>query len=67
MYLVDSWRRSKGAVRGFDLDFTNPVGIGGVLDVCLGCGGVGNVGVEWIRGLYQDLWRGDVVLCLCEL
>ena len=31
-------------MRGLGLDFTNPVGIGGVLDVCLGCGGVGGSG-----------------------
>ena len=39
-----------GAVwmRGLGLGFTNPVGTGGVLDVCLylGCGGVGGVGGE---------------------
>ena len=30
-------------MRGLDLGFTNPVGTGGVLDVCLcfGCSGVG--------------------------
>ena len=34
--------------RGFGLSFTNPVGTGGVLEVCLclGCGGVGGVGGE---------------------
>ena len=39
----DEWRR------GLCLDFTNPVGTRGVLDVflCLGCGGVGGVGGEW--------------------
>ena len=33
-------------VRGLGLGFTNPVGTGGVTDVCLcfGCGGVGDVG-----------------------
>ena len=45
------------------LGFTNTVGTGGVLDVCLGCGGVGG---EWLGGLYQCL-EGGVVLCLCEL
>ena len=32
-------------MRGLSLGFTNPVGIGEVLDVCLcfGCGGVGGV------------------------
>ena len=47
-------------LRGLGLDFTNPVGTGGVLDVCLcfGCGGVG--GGEWVGGLDQDLegWGG---------
>ena len=35
-------------MRVLGLGFTNPVGTGGVLDVCLylGCGGVG--GVEWV-------------------
>ena len=33
-------------MRRLDLGFINPVGIGGVLDVCLcfGCGGVGGSG-----------------------
>ena len=33
-------------MREFGLVFTNPVGTGGVLDICLcfGCGGVGGVG-----------------------
>ena len=36
----------RGLMRGLGLGFTNPVGTGGVLDVCLcfGCGGVGGVG-----------------------
>ena len=35
-------------MRVLDLDFTNPVGTGGVLNVCLclGCGGVGGQCVE---------------------
>ena len=41
-------RRGMGGerVRGLGLCFTNPVGTGGVLDVCLcfGCAGVGGVG-----------------------
>ena len=51
-------------MRRFCLDFTNPVGIVGVLDVCLcfGCGGVGGVGWDWV-----GVWMGGVVLCLCEL
>ena len=41
------WMRESG------LGFTNPVGTGGVLDMCLcfGCGGVGGVGGEWFGGL----------------
>ena len=46
-------------MRELDLGFTNPVGTGGVLDVCLrfGCGGVG---WEWVGGLDQcrERWGG---------
>ena len=37
-------------IRGLGLGFTNPVGTGGALDVCLylGCCGVGYVGGEWV-------------------
>ena len=49
-------------MRGLDLGITNPVGPGGVLDVCLclGCCGVGCVGEEWVGGLNQGLkgWGG---------
>ena len=46
--MFDSGRRRwRGGewMRGLGLGFTNPVGTGGVLDVCLylGCGGVGSV------------------------
>ena len=53
---------------GLGLVFTNPVGTGEVLDVCLcfGCGGVGGVGGEWV-GAWTRVWRSGVVLCLCEL
>ena len=47
------------------LGFTNHVGTGGVLDVCLylGCGGVGG---EWVCGLDQDL-KGWCYVCVsCE-
>ena len=55
-------------MRGLGLGFTNPVGTGEVLDVCLcfGGGGVGGVGGEWV-GAWIRVWRGGVVLCLCEL
>ena len=46
-------------MRGLGLDFTNPVGTRGVLDLCLrfGCGGVGG---EWVGGMDQGLeeWGG---------
>ena len=38
-------------MRGLGLGFTIPVGTGGVLDVCLGVGGVAGVGGEWIGRL----------------
>ena len=40
-------------------EFTNPVGTGGVLDMCLyfGCGGVGG---EWVGGLDRERW-GSVI------
>ena len=52
-------------MRELGLGFPNPVGTGGVLDMCLcfGCGGVGGVGgVTWTR-----VGSGGVVLCLCEV
>ena len=53
---------------GLGFGFTNPVGKGEVLDVCLcfGCGGVCGVGGEQVGSLDQGL-EGGVVLCLCEL
>ena len=49
-------------MRELGLGFTNNVGTGGVLDMCLcfGCGGVGGVGGEWVWGLDQgrDWWGG---------
>ena len=46
-------------MRGLGLGFTNPVGTGGVLDVCLYLGG-GSVCGEWVRSLDQGLkgWGG---------
>ena len=46
-------------MRGLGLGFTNPVGTGGVLDVCLCCGCAGVCG-EWVWGLVQgrDGWGG---------
>ena len=55
-------RRGGEWMRGLGLCFTNPVGTGGVLDVCLclGCGGVGGVCGEWVGGLEEGLeeWSG---------
>ena len=42
-------------VRGLCLGFNNPVGTGGVLDLCLGCGCVSGVGGEWVGVLDQHL------------
>ena len=49
-------------IRGFDLGFTNHVGTGRVLVMCLCCGDVGANG--W--GSWARIWKGGVVLCLCE-
>ena len=45
-------------IRGLGLGFTNPVGTGGVLDVCLclDCRGVGRVGGEWVGD--WKVWKG---------
>ena len=53
-------------MRKLGLGFTNYVGTGGVLDMCLcfGCGGVGGVDGEWVGG--WERW-GGVVLCVCEV
>ena len=53
-------------MRELGLGFTNPLGTGGVLDMCLcfGCGGVGGVGGEWA---WTGVGSGGVVLCLCEV
>ena len=51
-------------MRELGLGFTNPVGTGGVLDMCLcfGCGGVVGVGGEWVGGLDQGRERcGGVI------
>ena len=58
-------------MRGLGLDFTNPVGTEGVLDVCLwfGCGGVGGVGGEWVGGLDQGMkeWGGVMSVLVVSL
>ena len=52
------WQRGwrGGEWRGLGLGFTNPVGTGGMLDMCL-CLGCGGVGGEWVWGLNQGLER----------
>ena len=51
-------------MRELGLCFTNPLGTGGVLDMCLcfGCGGVGGVGGEWVGGLDRGLERWGGVM-----
>ena len=46
-------------MRELGLGFINPVGTGGVLDVCL-CFGCGGVGGECVGGLHQcrERWGG---------
>ena len=60
MYVFGSGRC--GWMRKLGLGFTNPVGTGGVLDMCLrfGCGGVGGIGGEWVGGLDKgrERWGG---------
>ena len=52
-------------MRGLDLGFTNPIGTGGVLDVCL-CFGCGGVGGEWVWGLDKGLEGWCYVCVSCE-
>ena len=56
------WRGGEW-MRELGLGFTNPVGTGRVLDMCL-CFGCGGVGGEWM-GLGPG--SGAVVFCLCEV
>ena len=68
MYVFGSvrcgWRGGEW-MRELSLGFTNPVGTGVVLDMCLcfgcgGVGGVGGVGGEWVGGFDQgrERWGG---------
>ena len=52
-------------MRGLGLGLINPVGTGGVLDVCLcfGCSGVGGVGGEWGEGRGIGPGSGGVGSC----
>ena len=49
-------------MRELGLGFTNPVGTGGLLDMCacFGCGGVDGVGGEWV-GAWTRVGSGGVV------
>ena len=68
MYVFGSgqcgWRGGGEWMRELGLGFTNPVGTGVVLDMCLcfGCGCVGGVGGERVGGLDQGReWGGGVM------
>ena len=68
MYVFGSGRcgwRGGEWMRELGLGLTNPVGTGGVLDVCL-CFGCGGVGGEW-EGAWTRVGGGGVVLCMCEV
>ena len=59
------WRGGEW-IRELGLGFTNPVGTGGVLDMCL-CFGCGGVGGKWVGGLDQGQeWWGGVMSVRCE-
>ena len=64
-----SWWRGGEWMRELGLGFTNPVGTGGVLDMCLcfGCGGVGGVGGACVCGLDHGLEGWCYVCVSCEL
>ena len=58
MSVFGSGRRRKGdeSLRVLGLGVTNPVGTGEVVDVCLGCGGVGGVGRGLGTGSGRMVW-----------
>ena len=67
MYVFGSGRcgwRGGEWMRELGLCFTNPLGTGGVLDMCLcfGCGGVGGVVGEWVGGLDKGRERWGRVM-----
>ena len=74
MYVFVSERRGwRGGewMRGLGLGFTNPVGTGGVLVVCLSCGcgcvGVDGVGGEWVGNGSGSAEVGWCYVCVsCE-
>ena len=61
---VCGWRGGEW-MRELGLGFTNPVGTGGVLDLCL-CFGCGGVGGEWVGALDQGRERWSYVCVWCE-
>ena len=64
MYVFGSgWYGWRGGewMRELGLGFTNPVGTGGVLDMCL-CFGCGGVGGESVGGLDQGREQWGVVM-----
>ena len=46
------------------MGYTNPVGTGGVLNVCLGCSGVCSVGGQWV-GAWNRVCKSGVLPCIC--
>ena len=68
VWLGAAWVETGLVDNGLGLGFTTPVRTKGMLDVCLflGCGGVDGVDGEWV-GDWTMVWRGVVVLCLCEM
>ena len=54
------WWRGGEWIRGLCLSFTNPVGIGGMLDVCLCLVCSGEDGGESV-GVWTRVWRGGVI------
>ena len=49
-------------MRGLGLGFTNPVGTGGMWDMCLCCSGIGGVG----RWLGPESGRVGCYVCVCS-
>ena len=63
---LDGVGRERGErMRVLGLGFTNPVATVGVMDVCrcLGCGGLGRVGGEWVVGSGFEPGSGEVGWC----
>ena len=65
MYVFGSGRRGWRVDERIGVGFTNPVGTGGVLDVCL-CFGCSGVGRKLVGGLDQGLEGWCYVCVSCE-